>query len=839
MFAVGFCTNGVYSFKVFDREAVLKFTSEKQAGIECSFAWRPMGNLIATTQQFPNKYVVAFFEKNGLKHGEFVLPFMKSDVSVKKLSWSADSEVLSVWCEETVSLRSFLLNYTVNNYHWYLKQSLVFPVDCSISAIVWDDSNSSGNGKLLYMFLNGGICSQYKWVWCTDASTGKTENDNAIVSVVDGKNILLTLFRKAVVPPPMAAFTLNCNTNVNQISFGPNSVVDNNTSKELIDSNSFMALLDDGSFNLYIAQTQQMGSGFKLFGSASLKENIQTPRTLSHFLWLANNTIMCVSSNGSKSDLLLLAICCNDKFDLSLVSTFPIADQIVGLSRITNTEAMVQTSTGKLFTFSEANGLVEYHFSFPECCYQFEVCSLPGESSTVFLFGMTHRHRFYIDDKEVANNVNSFFVHSDFLLLTTLQHQLLCCPLSKDMNIRHFGSHFENKGGNNVNATVSQRKLERGSELVTAVACDSRTVMQLPRGNIEVIQPRALSLKLIGNFLDKCEYVKAFDLMRKQRINLNLIHDHDPEKFTENIPMFISAIDNASWLSLFITDLEDVNVTETMYASSYNRPKVNYNGAVCGKISLICATMMRYLQQDNKRNKNAIPILTARVKANTRLDLEGALLMIRMIQLQPGKGDAETLISADEAMKYLLLLVDVNSLYDIALGLYDFDLVMFVANKSQKDPKEYVPFLNELKKMDSDYQKYTINKHLKRYDRALECLVSYVCNLETETDYEKELMSFIKQHSLYKEALNMFSLKKHPLFQQCAEDFADYLIARRKYSEAGIMYKRSGHFQKAVDAFTEVADWQAVMNLVGDLNPSDEELKELQRLICHNLFNLG
>jgi elongator complex protein 1 len=35
-------------------------------------------------------------------------------------------------------------------------------------------------------------------------------------------------------------------------------------------------------------------------------------------------------------------------------------------------------------------------------------------------------------------------------------------------------------------------------------------------------------------------------------------------------------------------------------------------------------------------------------------------------------------------LKYLVFLVDVNKLYDIALGMYDFDLVMMVAQKSQK-----------------------------------------------------------------------------------------------------------------------------------------------------------
>lgn len=41
-------------------------------------------------------------------------------------------------------------------------------------------------------------------------------------------------------------------------------------------------------------------------------------------------------------------------------------------------------------------------------------------------------------------------------------------------------------------------------------------------------------------------------------------------------------------------------------------------------------------------------------------------------------------VSAEEALRYLLFLVDVNELYDVALGTYDFDLVMMVAEKSQK-----------------------------------------------------------------------------------------------------------------------------------------------------------
>ena len=49
-----------------------------------------------------------------------------------------------------------------------------------------------------------------------------------------------------------------------------------------------------------------------------------------------------------------------------------------------------------------------------------------------------------------------------------------------------------------------------------------------------------------------------------------------------------------------------------------------------------------------------------------------------------GVGNSNSSVTADEALRYLLYLVDVNDLYNVALGTYDFDLVLMVAEKSQK-----------------------------------------------------------------------------------------------------------------------------------------------------------
>lgn len=96
--------------------------------------------------------------------------------------------------------------------------------------------------------------------------------------------------------------------------------------------------------------------------------------------------------------------------------------------------------------------------------------------------------------------------------------------------------------------------------------------------------------------------------------------------------------------------------------------------------------------------------------------------------------------SVEDAVKYIIFLVDANSLFDTALGMYDFPLTLLIAQHSQRvrttrftsfialssdvfhilqDPREYIPFLRELRKLPSPYQRFSINDHLKRYPKAL------------------------------------------------------------------------------------------------------------------------
>lgn len=139
-FAVSFVGRDGRMFKVFDKEGKLKYTSEKLVGLDAPIDWRSTGNWITIPHVLPNKYTIALFEKNGLRHREIVLPFKKDDERVEKLLWSSDSEILAIYTEHATGSTIYL--YTICNYHWYQKQTLNFSGKCQ--AIQWDINYSEG-----------------------------------------------------------------------------------------------------------------------------------------------------------------------------------------------------------------------------------------------------------------------------------------------------------------------------------------------------------------------------------------------------------------------------------------------------------------------------------------------------------------------------------------------------------------------------------------------------------------------------------------------------------------------------------------------------------------------
>uniref|UniRef100_A0A1E1VXL1 Elongator complex protein 1 n=1 Tax=Pectinophora gossypiella TaxID=13191 RepID=A0A1E1VXL1_PECGO len=801
LYAVGFTIEGIRRFKVFDREGHLQYTSEKQPGLETNLSWRPSGNVIATTQKLPDKYIVSFFEKNGLKHGGFDIP-VNSTTTVEDLLWSSDSEIITLQCKDMADNTQKLLLFTMSNYHWYLKQTLVFNTEQNIRKILWDNDFDVANNKKLHIVLSNGCHYSYTWIWNVDHSKGKTDDDDAVVTVIDGRKLLVTGFRQTVVPPPMAALEIELESFANSVHFAP-------TSNE--STNTFFVITADQKLVIY-EQTQKFPLQYKALDTIIL-DKYEFPFQNYNWHWLKHDTIICVTVDNEGYHIVEYNFKAN-KLVKKNVESLPAQVLRIESHPTDSSKVYLQLNNGDILLYTVGGEIEPQDVSFEAPCPRFNVVSVEGE---LHLIGLSHKGNLYIDNMMIMNNVSSFYVHTDFLVLTTLQHVLLCTELT------NAGLNAIKEYSKNETAHVYKRKIERGGKLIVVVPNDTRTVFQMPRGNLEAIQPRPLSLKIIGKYLSSLKYYEAFDLMRKQRINLNLIYDHDPKKFINSIKVFLEAIKNNSWLSLFLSDLENVDVTKTMYSSNYADEQNKANDNCENKVQRVCELVRSNLSMRSDTDHRILPFLTSFVKTNTVEDLESALSLIKDLKMRE-EGGAKLPVGSDEALKYLLYMVDVNKLFDVALGMYDFDLVLLVANKSQKDPKEFIPMLNELNEMEQNYKRFSINKHLKRFDKAVQCLV------ECGPERYAELKAFVKYHSLYREALNLFTPDQE-VYKQISEDFGLYLRLKKQFTDAGIVYERGGNVDKAIECYKDALEWELAVNLA-QMWPKDQ-FKQL----CWDLIN--
>ena len=108
--------------RVYSRDGILDSVSEPVDGLEGALSWRPAGNLMAGIQHLEDRIDVVFFERNGLRHGQFSLRLTSEQLHLSgkhiSLSWNSDSTVLAVIMVDCTQL------WTMDNYHWYLKQEI-------------------------------------------------------------------------------------------------------------------------------------------------------------------------------------------------------------------------------------------------------------------------------------------------------------------------------------------------------------------------------------------------------------------------------------------------------------------------------------------------------------------------------------------------------------------------------------------------------------------------------------------------------------------------------------------------------------------------------------------
>jgi elongator complex protein 1 len=799
MFAVNSVDDdGSHWIRMWERDGTLFSKTEPVQGLEHNLHYRPDGSIIGATQYLSNKAQtnVLFFERNGLQHYDFQLD--KGQANVKSIQWNITSDVLCVHFTPSGKSEDVVQLWFRNNYHWYLKQELVYPTVPSL--VYWDQEVA----LRLHVFVEASYF-RYDYTWDHSSPTVLKKENACVMAVIDGPNVRFTPFRFALVPPPMYTDSITCSSNVNRVSF--------------YDVDTLLVQLSNGSIEIYKLGSNNKPPKFGLppnkVGDLKIEnEEHDRIRRLRLVTLVSNDTFYGVDpSEGSRGDTLVRVVFSSEDLSIVAIEEIPYPEKLMQLVYHDATQKLfVEAVEGALFEQPIDDLPIEREESFLQPCQVVSACIM-GDGEEV-LVGLTDRGVLFIQSNIAASNCSSFALHDKFLLFTTYAHKLRLIPLylnvhdAMELAVANPVSKFDE----------TFREIERGAKLVRVVPQDIRVVLQMPRGNLEGIYPKAIILAHLSNLLNNFDYGTAVTISRKYILDMNLIYDHNPKEFLKRAEEFVDKVETPDYLNLFISELRNGDVTLEKYGGYVRDPNATpTSDDYEQKVGRVCRALRDALEK--KPTKKYITSLLTTYAKNYPPQLEEALEKIRSLRVDELQSGRETSLS-ESALKYLIFLADVSLLYDTALGMYDFDLVLLVAQNSQKDPKEYLPFLADLQKQETYLQRYNINMYLSRFERALQNIV-----LAGPEHFELSL-KLIKTQKLFKPALELYKSDADKL-KIIYEAYGDYLQSVNEYQQAAFAYMQSGNLEKAQEAFKEAGMYKYAFTLCKELKQSDSEIRYL------------
>ncbi|KAG1710770.1 hypothetical protein DVH05_013495 [Phytophthora capsici] len=859
------------------------------SGLGSSLDWSQSLALIASCKERKRRLVVVFFERNGLRHGEFVIPAMYQapEYRVGSVRWNSTSDTLavSIYPVNGENQPMVVQLWSRNNYHWYLKQELQLPIGDRLVDLSWDDEVA---GRLDVIACSSTMqLSFYKHEFVWDICSVEAERpvngqqdlsraqSVAVAGVIDGSKLLLTPLHRALVPPPFALLQVTFDAAINSIAF------DSQTE-------TLLALLADGTLvlveNYLTSAGARSSAGLPpsnpaaqdqcLDASMEMKTINLPPSSdedaFSSLVWVRLNLnsrrLVFAGKTGGQDRFALGSVdnCSQENEGIAAINHMELFD-VRRACEVQQTHVVpdknsvvlaVQTHGGSIYTLDALsdNAVATQvpgrfpafsHLTVLNCRCTEEQTNPADDVLVVGLDGLSAR--LYVNGKVLSSACSSFrYCALPSVLLFTTQGrepQLCIAPLS---GLQQFSRPSEAID----TVKLESRSVERGAMLVATVGHRANVIVQLPRGNLECISPQLLVLALVVQQIQMREYAAALELCRRHRLDLNLLFDYNPRAFLDNFPRFLvkrllsrPAAVASDRLCLFITNLHPVDCWTTKYGpllKPFTATEVSEsNQAGEEKVNVVCQEFMLAIQDLESGEEEAqallLPFVTCAVKQSPpRFD--EALGKIQ--ELLHGASSS----AATRAIKHLIMLTDVDSLYMEALGLYDLALVRTVATHSQRDPKEYVPFLDRVERLESDnWRKYTIDAHLERHARAL----THLAALITETNDQEEkgklqnvALDLIKQGELHDQALNLFPSKRgDEIFRhQILRLKGDFLETKKKHEAAAYVYLSASEKDKARRAFISANKWQMALALSArDEKP--DKLRNEAYAIAQELLN--
>lgn len=785
----------------------------------CNIAWAGSNtsNLLASVQKKGRKVRnVVFLEQNGLQHGGFKLENREDYEEVERLCWNSESDLLVLLLSGEINgeIRSKIQLYYRSNYHWYLKYEIPFGLAGEkVSCIRLDESEAYSfsialtdkSEKVYERWIH------YRFAW--DAST-TTQKGTAVV--VDGVYLNITDFQEVMIPPPMYEKRMSFDCPIISVIPFPSYLYSSSV--------NLLVQLSDGSLLFCDSRkailTGKINESVYIRGKILLSSFISLGQSIRQCLVIDMNTfenefhfrILAITGVSSSADELL-------SFTV-ILKTYAVSDSEHEVRDIEKTlvdgkilrqvnwlnfelnassklrgEALIELTDGTLLEFHSS---LDYSDPSLTSCESEPLLLEPCPWIAAFkteegrmIVGMSDRSRLYFGERQLCDAVSSFQIapNHGFLTYVTLgsRSQLRFLPLQalKEydplMGSEDYVSLF--------NDGYEPRSVERGSTIITILPNLPNIVLQLPRGNLEGICPRALLLPFVMELIYKEKYSDVLNLMRKQKIDMNLIVDLDPYKFLSNggVEKMVEQVKQIDYLNLFIASLQNYDVTEWKYklpswllhikSTQDGVPSENMSSFdFSSKVNVICSkmrdVMIRVEQTNACKGIFLLPILSTFAKESPP-QLQSALNLIktRSQYLYDSSGlggrNKSALMSegAQNEIQYLAFLADYEILFDTALGMYDFELAKAVARNSQMDPKVYLPLLKRFREIPVFQAKYEIDLRLKRFESALRHLFKHglaACNgidhqtSELSEEHFLKCKEFILDHQLHEIGLELF-----------------------------------------------------------------------------------
>ncbi|KAK0635005.1 IKI3 family-domain-containing protein [Bombardia bombarda] len=788
--------------RIYNRDGELDSVTEPVDGLEGSLSWRPVGNLMAGIQRRADHVDVVFFERNGLRHGQFTLQ-VPSDapdaVEGLALEWNSDSTVLAVIMKDRVQL------WTTANYHWYLKQEVLcgpqpphIDGQPQIPQFTWHAEK-----PLLFVAATADKAILGEYIFTVARGLTSPPHDHGVVAVVDGRAVKFTPFRTANVPPPMALYELATESPVIDIAFSKDG--------------SAMAVLHQVGVSLFLLETK----GARLFCPKLLETAIfeQAGAMLyeQSYLQIAFSgqhevQVLRIAAGPSLISYDFSASAQEAKMWLEITSADHIAT-MTSPDAASPDGVVVQDRLGRLSRVSTQE-YTDLELGFPTFL---PWTSFVAHDDQLLGFGLSRNGHLYANSRQLAKNCTSFVVTNSHLIFTTSNHfvKFVHLAATEDLDVPADDPEIDERC----------RSVERGAKLVTAMPAKMSIVLQMPRGNLETIFPRAMVLAGIRHLIEQKDYGNAFSSCRSQRVDMNILYDHRPEQFLESIDLFLDQVKDAANVDLFLSTLKEEDVTQTMYRDTKSaavQPSSELQDPLRPrKINIICDAVLERLR--TKKNANLQNIITAHVcKSPPALD-DGLTVVAELMQ------EDESL--AERAVEHICFLVDVNKLYNHALGLYNLDLTLLVAQQSQRDPREYLPSIQELHKMPTLQRQYAIDDKLGHREKALG-------HLKALGNFD-DVQTYVVKHGLYQHALSLYRLEAQN-HRTLIGLYAAHLKSTSHFREAGLAYESLGNCVDATDCYLKAGAscWRECLFTAQQQNPPmiPEKLSELAGTLADALL---